>query len=107
MKQNTRKEPFIMPEGYLDKFTTEIMSKIPLETQPVLIAHKRSRAAWYSAAAITLLLCLSPVAYLYMTDRHTTGMASKASESQQSYNMDDIVDYAMLDHQDIYEIISE
>lgn len=108
MKQNTRKEPFRMPEGYLDKFTTEIMSKIPMETQPVQIAHhKRSRAAWYSAAAITLLLCLSPVAYLYITDRHTTGIATNTSESQQSYNMDDIVDYAMLDHQDIYEIISE
>ena len=47
------------------------------------------------------------MAYLYMPDDKDMNIATQSADSQQTYNVDDVADYAMLDHQDIYEIISE
>ena len=47
------------------------------------------------------------MAYLYMPDDKDMDIATQHTENQQTYNVDDVADYAMLDHQDIYEIISE
>lgn len=107
MRQNIRKEPFRAPEGYLDSFTADIMKRIPAEAQPITIRQRRGRAVWYSAACITLLLGLSAMAYLYMPDDKDMDIATQSTENQHTYNVDDVADYAMLDHQDIYEIISE
>ena len=107
MRQNIRKEPFRAPEGYLDSFTADIMKRIPSEAQPITMSQRRGRAVWYSAACITLLLGLSAMAYLYMPDDKDMDIATQSTDSQQTYNVDDVADYAMLDHQDIYEIISE
>ena len=107
MRQNIRKEPFRAPEGYLDSFTADIMKRIPSEAQPITMSQRRGRAVWYSAACITLLLGLSAMAYLYMPDDKDMNIATQSTDSQQTYNVDDVADYAMLDHQDIYEIISE
>lgn len=107
MRQNIRKEPFRAPEGYLDSFTADIMKRIPSEAQPITIRRRWGRAVWYSAACITLLLGLSAMAYLYMPDDKDMNIATQSADSQQTYNVDDVADYAMLDHQDIYEIISE
>lgn len=107
MRQNIRKEPFRAPEGYLDSFTADIMKRIPSEAQPITIRRRWGRAVWYSAACITLLLGLSAMAYLYMPDDKDMNIATQSAEGQQTYNVDDVADYAMLDHQDIYEIISE
>lgn len=107
MRQNIRKEPFRAPEGYLDSFTADIMKRIPAEAQPITIRQRRGRAIWYSAACITLLLGLSAMAYLYMPDGKDMNIATQSADNQQTYNVDDVADYAMLDHQDIYEIISE
>ena len=107
MRQNIRKEPFRAPEGYLDSLTADIMKRIPAEAQPITMSQRRGRAVWYSAACITLLLGLSAMAYLYMPDGKGMNVATQSTESQQTYNVDDVADYAMLDHQDIYEIISE
>ena len=107
MRQNIRKEPFRAPEGYLDSLTADIMKRIPAEAQPITMSQRRGRAIWYSAACITLLLGLSAMAYLYMPDDKDMDVATQSTDSQQTYNVDDVADYAMLDHQDIYEIISE
>lgn len=107
MRQNIRKEPFRAPEGYLDSLTADIMKRIPAEAQPITMSQRRGRAVWYSAACITLLLGLSAMAYLYMPDGKGMNIATQSADNQQTYNVDDVADYAMLDHQDIYEIISE
>lgn len=107
MRHTIRKEPFRAPEGYLDSFTADIMARIPSETQPLRIHQRRSRAVWYSAACITLLLGLSSIAYISMSDDKDMNIAKQNTGKQQTYNVDDVADYAMLDHQDIYEIISE
>ena len=107
MRQNIRKEPFRAPEGYLDSLTADIMKRIPAEAQPITMSQRRGRAIWYSAACITLLLGLSAMAYLYMPDGKDMNIATQSADNQQTYNVDDVADYAMLDHQDIYEIISE
>lgn len=107
MRHNIRKEPFRMPEGYLDSFTADIMKSIPSEAQPIRVRQRQSRAVWYSAACITLLLGLSSIAYIYMPDDDNMNIATQSTDNQQTYNVDDVADYAMLDHQDIYEIISE
>lgn len=107
MRQNIRKEPFRAPEGYLDSLTADIMKRIPSEAQPITMSQRRGRAVWYSAACITLLFGLSTMVYLYMPDDKVMNVATQSADNQQTYNVDDVADYAMLDHQDIYEIISE
>ena len=107
MRQNIRKEPFRAPEGYLDSLTADIMKRIPAEAQPITMSQRRGRALWYSAACITLLFGLSTMVYLYMPDDKVMNVATQSADNQQTYNVDDVADYAMLDHQDIYEIISE
>lgn len=107
MRQNIRKEPFRAPEGYLDSLTADIMKRIPSEAQPITMSQRRGRALWYSAACITLLFGLSTMVYLYMPDDKVMNVATQSADNQQTYNVDDVADYAMLDHQDIYEIISE
>ena len=107
MRHSIRKEPFRAPEGYLDSLTADIMKRIPAEAQPITMSQRRGRAVWYSAACITLLLGLSAMAYLYMPDGKGMNVATQSTEGHQTYNVDDVADYAMLDHQDIYEIISE
>lgn len=107
MKPDKKTEPFKMPEGYLDNFAQNLMAMIPEQPQPMAVQRRRSLVPWYSAAAVALLLGLSSVVYFQMSAGRTDNVAGVNDSSRPLYSVDDIADYAMLDHQDIYEIVSE
>ncbi len=85
---------FTTPDGYFDTFSEKLLAQLPKE-EPKVISIKRSKKAWYYAAAAVIVLMLSiPIYNKYATNQQE--MESAALENYIAYNstisQDEIVD---------------
>lgn len=122
--QQKRQDPFRAPEGYFDQLTDRIMSRIPADqVQPMHISqsrhNSRRQAVWRSMAAAAVILIVSVATYtLYNTVTETVDPAAQTDmtaatavgdadmHATQTYD-DEMMDYVMLDHQDVYAMLTE
>ena len=103
-----KKNPFRVPEGYFDKLTSQVMSRIDAEgnkPQELPLKAKKAKTVWlrpvlYVAASVCALF-ISVTAYQHFTtkpaDIPTEQVAVYSDDS-----FDEAADYAMIDNQDIY-----
>ena len=101
-----KRDPFITPEGYFDTLTERVMSNIPHNDSSVYVSRQRRiRKIVCSAAAVAvgMLSCLWYGYALFAADEDV--VAEKQYE--ESYSVDEFADYAMLDHQEIYDMLME
>lgn len=101
--------PFKVPEGYFDRFATELMDKLPVEeatpmpAQPSAIV-RHLRPLLYAAASVVVVF-MSAAIYFNGSDNHSTersvAVASMGEVSDDAY-IDEAADYAMVDNYDIY-----
>ena len=107
MKEKSIKDPFLVPEGYFDSLTERVMKNIP-ESESQRVVYKR-KPLWLNrvAAAVAVVVVVSAGWYGYRI--FDTPLQKEIAEhvNEESYIADDFADYAMLDHQDIYELLIE
>lgn len=117
-----KKQPFTVPDGYFDQLAERVMERLP-EQQPasvpqVSVEHKWRR--WAVAAAAVGVVLTGSLAFMgqrsvnegLVTTSHretaTTTTTTDAYSSSSSYSsLDMAADYAMLDNDEIYAMVSE
>lgn len=107
MKEKSIKDPFLVPEGYFDSLTERVMKNIP-ENESQRVAFKR-KPLWLNrvaaAAAAVVVVSFGWYGYSIFDTPSQKEIAEHVNED--SFVADDFADYAMLDHQDIYELLIE
>lgn len=106
------KDPFRVPEGYFENFTSDLMSRLPERPVVQTAAPVRHifRFAKYAAAAV---LCgIAVFGALRITQRtapgHTTAYTTESpSRDNPDSDMDDYLDYAMVSNQEIAQYLTE
>lgn len=93
-----KSNPFRTPEGYFDRLADDIISRLPEERTP---ARRRQWRPWLYAAAFVGVVALSTTLYLSHPSDNATGTEALTASYSDSY-FDDVVDYAMVDNQEIY-----
>ena len=106
MKEKSIKDPFLVPEGYFDSLTERVMKNIP-ESESQHVVYKRKPLWLNRVAAAVAVVVVSAGWYGYRI--FDTPLQKEIAEhvNEESYIADDFADYAMLDHQDIYELLIE
>ena len=106
-----KQQPFTVPKGYFDGFTSSLMGRLPEEETLVapLAPKPLSRyRTWFLAAASVLAFVFCLNAYVDREKAGTakalpTGMQAKASVYS---DIDAAADYVMFDNEDIYAYVS-
>lgn len=100
--------PFRVPEGYFEHFTSDLMARLPEKgTEPAPVTSlRRPRqilTAWYAVAAILCGAMFFGGYYLY-SDRtpQNSPMAQSLSDTEaEEVYMEDLLDYAMVSNHEI------
>ena len=119
---------FQVPEGYFDKFMTDIMQQLPEEKTTAIEVNmsdtKSTKKAWIRpmrrlaiAASFAALLFGAATFYKSGSQSHQassemqTAKMEKVADSQSAendeYYIDEMANYAMLDNSDIYAYLIE
>ena len=113
--------PFRVPEGYFEDFTTRLMSQLPqtAQTQPAKQKHSislRPHFLRYAAAAVVILAVgvtffgtrPSHSSQSAENTQHLAQDASTETFAEMDYNdLDEALDYAMVDNMDITYYLTE
>ena len=107
MRRNNIHEPFKVPEGYFDNLTADIMSRLPDQPfQPVNVKREPHRR-WITAAAAAVVVTVMSAFSLPGNDSAAQGIAAAEQSASTESTVEDVMDYAMIDHQDLYAILTE
>jgi hypothetical protein len=97
---------FKVPEGYFENFTQRMMAKIPEEETvhtPLWSRWMRSTAVRIAAAA----MFVGVIGTLFLTVNQHFNPSETAQQEEQSEYMDEALDYAMINNNEIYMYLSE
>lgn len=110
MNQINTQEHFKVPEGYFENFVEQMINNLPEQDfQPMNIAKRQNPWLIRAAASVASFLLVGLSAYTVMNDNNikTVDTANVEQIQQvQQYSID-AADYAMLDRQDIFGMITE
>ena len=109
------KSPFKVPENYFDTLNERIMAAIPDERNEV--AEKSNNIMFFSikqlrwAAAIACMIIAGVTATLYSLNDNNNKELNAEFQGQYVSPSDDALmeaaDYAMMDNQDMYQLLAE
>lgn len=106
-----RENPFKVPEGYFEDFTSRLMDNLPERNAKVDVGNGKVKIGvvrkWLYAAACVCAVAICATAYLLIDSHDETSVVAEATgvqvggSSSDDY-FDDAADYAMMDNQDMY-----
>lgn len=108
MEQTRKTEHFKVPEGYFENFTKQMMAQLPEQVD--MPVRKKTLSVLWSRVAVSIAVVLAFTATWYALESYNLyeEMADAGNGIYGTeYTIDELEEYAMLDHQDIYRIISE
>lgn len=115
LKRFGKKEPFKVPDGYFDDFTSKLMERLQERSEHQLaVAPLRSRQTrlWRFlsvAAALVCVMVMGATLYLgiYKT-RDTTSVALNSHDETKAIygDFDQMADYTMADNEDFYAYVA-
>lgn len=108
MEQTRKTEHFKVPEGYFENFTKQMMAQLPEQVD--MPVRKKAISVLWSRVAVSIAVVLAFTATWYALESYNLyeEMADAGNGIYGTeYTIDELEEYAMLDHQDIYRIISE
>ncbi len=116
LKKFGKDNHFTVPEGYFDTLTSRIMSNIPAEeTKTVSIAPRR-KTGWMKWTGLAAACMAGAVIGINMINRTEisdeqpyAGNAQAATYGYSSYSseyQEEMLDYAMVDYNDVYNYLS-
>lgn len=106
------KDPFRVPEGYFENFTSELMDRLP-ERPAMQVARPKRRIFRFAKYAAAAVLCGIAVAGTFrLTQRaapdHTAAYTAGITTGENpDSDMDDYLDYAMVSNQEIAQYLTE
>ena len=115
IKRFGKKEPFKVPDGYFDDFTSKLMERLPEWSEHQLaVAPLRSRQTklWRIlsvAAALVCAMVMGATLYLgiYKTHDTTSVALNSHDETKAIYgDFDQMADYTMADNEDFYAYVA-
>ena len=101
-----KRNPFVVPEGYFEQLTSQVMDTLPDRRQKARTVWMRP--VWWAAAAVCALF-VSTAAWLAWPQASAPSQGPMAEVVQQESDdtfFDEAADYMMLDNQDIYACLS-
>lgn len=100
-----RKDAFRVPDGYFDSLASHIADRLPEQTQQMTVVPRHNPRRWIAAAAaVACLIALSTVAWL----GHAEQDSQTATAQETSIGAEEqLIDYAVLDNNDIYAYMAE
>ena len=112
----SKQNPFMVPEGYFDTLTSQIMAKVDESASGTVVPlkddkkKKSAKVVWlrpvlYAAASVCALF-ISVVAYQSHSDSPVAAPVATVAEPQSMDYFDEAADYLMIDNQDIYACLS-
>lgn len=115
IKRFGKKEPFKVPDGYFDDFTSKLMERLPERPEHQLaVTPLRSRQTrlWRFlsvAAALVCAMVMGATLYLgiYKTHDTTSVALNSHDETKAIYgDFDQMADYTMADNEDFYAYVA-
>ena len=103
-EQMPKHNPFRVPEGYFDNFASQVMASLPERAAVKPRAKIVALRPWMYAAACLLVIVMSVAVYFSNITADTQDAAIMAASD--TY-IDEAVDYAMIDNEDIYALLAE
>ena len=113
LKKFGRKNPYKVPEGYFENFTSKLMEELPeKEAIVVTLSPKRSwmrRSLIACSVAAALIGSIFGIRYLSRSTWVEKGqfMAIESNSYADDTYLDEMLDYAMIDNHEIYAYLSE
>ncbi len=95
--------PFLVPEGYFDDFTVQLMGKLQKQ-------QKKGRLAvriWKYAAILLLAIGIGLTFFLYSSKKTDLTEETALQETYQEDYINDALDYAMIDNDEIELYLTE
>jgi hypothetical protein len=114
-----RETPFRVPDGYFDGLVDNVMSHIPNEKaseDPLPKPHAASRRAVIRRLTAAVLMAASVLVAVFVIggniDSHQSVPALSSNPSAQSLsidnsNIDEAMEYSMMDNEDMYTYLAE
>lgn len=106
------KNPFRVPDGYFDSFATELMQKLPEQTQSEQIQPEKQKPSrlvtlrpWLYAAACLFVALFTATIFFVAPDDSSQQVATTTTATDDTY-VDDAADYLMADNIDIYACLA-
>ena len=100
-----KKNPFTVPEGYFDSLTERVMANLP-NNDKVIELKPKSHSYWkgISIAAAACVACAVVLIHNGKTNNETMANAEEVVYDEQY--MQDMMEYAMVDANDVYACLS-
>lgn len=115
-KYDSGRNPFQTPAGYFEDFTPRMMARIAAEgkqtaTHPTpiqLTVKPVKRLIRYAAAAVIAGVCIGGATYLYQQQQNfSSPSALMADYVLEDDNLDEVLEYEMLDNNQIAYYLTE
>lgn len=114
-QQFGRQNPFAVPDGYFEQFTSQMMSRLEAE-KPRAQVRRFFLRRYAVAASITAVIVGGAVWFVqprhnvavgHLADKAHVAASVAANTASSDYNIDQMADYAMLDGQDFYSYLAD
>lgn len=112
-----RVNPFAAPEGYFSSFARDFAERLPeRETAAAAVPADNSGvtgslrvSVWHKVACAACVAVAALLTSLYLVGSDSDDNSQQATTDMMSYDdyVDMVADYAMMDNDDIYALISE
>ncbi len=116
LKKFGKDNHFTVPEGYFDTLTSRIMSNIPAEETKTVSIDIRRKTGWMKWTGLAAACMAGAVIGINMINRTEisdeqpyAGNAQAATYGYSSYSseyQEEMLDYAMVDYNDVYNYLS-
>lgn len=106
------KEVFRVPDNYFDTITERVMAKIPVEETKVISINRKKQdsSKWWKYSSVAACIALAVVGTTFLSKSYFQSNINDTPELaniQDNYaSQEDLVEYAMLDTDDIYCYLS-
>lgn len=101
-----KQNPFTVPEGYFESLTGRIMSNLPEESK-VVAMPARKKSHWLGWASVAAACVAGIVVFSNMIHGgQECEMQAEATVVYDQQYQEDMMEYAMLDHHDVYNYLS-
>ena len=111
-QHDSGRRPFTVPEGYFEQFTERLMERLPeKEAAPKVVRLSIARRLMQYAAAAVLTGCVLGLGVYFYHQSATEAQAllsqGDAAEFYGDEDIEDVLDYEMLDNQHIAYYLTE